>query len=122
MAPQEEGYGRPADIWSFGITMVEIATGSAPNCQRSMDQILLNVLQSDDPTGIVDNIAHTPEVSATGRSGSAAAVPTTKTFGFQGFHRIHPGMIFSVGLYCNAVMLPLRGLHGLSRSVRRLCM
>ena len=35
---------------------------SAPNSQRTMDQILMNVLQSDDPTGIVDNIERTPEV------------------------------------------------------------
>ena len=35
---------------------------SAPNAHRTMDQILINVLQSEDPTGIVTNIERTPEV------------------------------------------------------------
>ncbi len=30
-----------------------------------MDQILINVLQSEDPTGIVDNIERTPEARQT---------------------------------------------------------
>ena len=38
---------------------------SAPNSSRTMDQILINVLQSEDPTGIVDNIERTPEARRT---------------------------------------------------------
>ena len=42
-----------------------MATGAAPNARRTMDQILINVLQSEHPTDIVDNIAHTPEARST---------------------------------------------------------
>lgn len=62
MAPQSTGYGCSADIWSFGITLVELATGSAPNSRCSQNTILLRVVHSVDAGSIVKNIPHSPEV------------------------------------------------------------
>ncbi len=64
MAPQVEGYGQAADIWSFGITLLEVATGRAPTARRSVEEILISVLSSpeDDPSSIAGELSHTPEV------------------------------------------------------------
>ena len=63
MAPevmeQKDGYDIKADIWSLGITAIEIAEGSAPNSELPPMHVLIKII--NDPSPSLDKEEWSPE-------------------------------------------------------------
>jgi hypothetical protein len=62
MAPEvikQEGYGRQADIWSLGCTVLEMATGIPPWSSRFADQVsaMFNIATTEDPPPMPNDLS-----------------------------------------------------------------
>jgi serine/threonine protein kinase len=62
MAPEvirQTGYGRQADIWSLGCTVIEMATGKPPWSGEFSEQIsaLFNIATTTDPPPLPDYLS-----------------------------------------------------------------
>lgn len=80
MAPEmikQTGHGRPADIWSVGCTVIEMATGKPPWSDTEQMSALFKIATSKDPPPIPDCLS-----------------PECKDFLLLCFHRYGPFTVF----------------------------
>ena len=52
---QVTGYGTPADMWSLGITLIELSCGVAPHAGLPPLKVLVEVLQPKEPPSLPDS-------------------------------------------------------------------
>lgn len=63
MAPEvvkETGFGRRSDIWSFGCTILEMATGKCPWSQYNFENqitLMMKIALSDETPAIPDSLS-----------------------------------------------------------------
>ncbi|GAM19384.1 hypothetical protein SAMD00019534_025590 [Acytostelium subglobosum LB1] len=53
MAPEiitEKGYNQSVDIWSFGITAIELVRGKPPNCELPPNKVFMSLLFNSPPS------------------------------------------------------------------------